>query len=171
MATKPKAKSGLKRAPAKKRPRKAATKSRGLTPAECRLDTLSGEAEDVRVRIEHEGGIVIGCYSDPLGKNPLIMAILPIDGIEPTPFQRDLSQVHHRKLADVIDRTGLFLDPRSPRRTRASGRRTACTDCRPCAGSARARSRRLSCRSARSPGKSSRSTPRRRTTCARSRWR
>jgi ParB family chromosome partitioning protein len=111
MAAKSKPKSGLKRAPAKKRPRKAATKSRGLTPAECRLDALSGEAEAVRARIEREGGTVIGCYSDPLGKNALIMAILPIDGIEPTPFQRDLSQVHHRKLAGVIDRTGLFLDP------------------------------------------------------------
>ena len=55
--------------------------------------------------------MVLGCYSDPLGKNPLIMAMLPIDKIEPTPFQRDLSQVHHRKLADVINRTGLFLDP------------------------------------------------------------
>jgi len=39
------------------------------------------------------------------------MAILPIDSIEPTPFQRDLSQTHHRRLADVIHRTGLFLDP------------------------------------------------------------
>ena len=55
--------------------------------------------------------MVVGCYSDPLGKNPLILAILPIDSIEPTPFQRDLSQTHHRRLADVIDRTGLFLDP------------------------------------------------------------
>jgi ParB family chromosome partitioning protein len=61
--------------------------------------------------VEGEGGIVVGCYSDPLGKNPLILAILPIDSIEPTPFQRDLSQTHHRRLADVIDRTGLFLDP------------------------------------------------------------
>ncbi|MGH8617055.1 MAG: ParB N-terminal domain-containing protein [Burkholderiales bacterium] len=111
MAAKTKRKSGLKRAPAKKRARKATVKSRGLAPAECRLDTLTGEAEAARARIEDEGGIVLGCYSDPLGKNPLIMAILPIDGIEPTPFQRDLSQTHHRKLADVIDRTGLFLDP------------------------------------------------------------
>jgi ParB family transcriptional regulator, chromosome partitioning protein len=61
--------------------------------------------------VEGEGGIVLGCYSDPLGKNPLMLAILPIDSIEPTPFQRDLSQAHHRRLADVIDRTGLFLDP------------------------------------------------------------
>src|SRR5213078_2736273 len=50
-------------------------------------------------------------YSDPLGKNALLIAILPIARIEPTPFQRDLSQTHHRRLADVLDRTGMFLDP------------------------------------------------------------
>jgi ParB family transcriptional regulator, chromosome partitioning protein len=112
MATaKPKRKSGLKRAPAKRTPRKAKPGTRGLSPAECRLDSLSGDAEEVRGRIEREGGLVLGAYSDPLGKNPLILAILPIDRIEPTPFQRDLSQAHHRRLADVLDRTGMFLDP------------------------------------------------------------
>jgi ParB family chromosome partitioning protein len=112
MATaKPKRKSGLKRAPAKRTPRKAKPGTRGLLPAECRLDSLPAEAEEVRARIEREGGLVLGAYSDPLGKNALILAILPIDRIEPTPFQRDLSQTHHRKLADVLDRTGMFLDP------------------------------------------------------------
>jgi ParB family chromosome partitioning protein len=112
MATpKPKRKSGLKRAPAKRTPRKAKPGTRGLLPAECRLDSLSGEAEEVRARIEREGGLVLGAYSDPLGKNALLLAILPIERIEPTPFQRDLSQTHHRKLADVLDRTGMFLDP------------------------------------------------------------
>jgi len=112
MATaKPKRKSGLKRAPAKRTPRKAKPGTRGLLPAECRLDPLPAEAEEVRARIEREGGLMLGAYSDPLGKNPLIFAILPIDRVEPTPFQRDLSQTHHRKLADVLDRTGMFLDP------------------------------------------------------------
>ncbi len=112
MATaKPKRKSGLKRAPAKRTPRKAKPGTRGLLPAECRLDSLPAEAEEVRARIEREGGLVLGAYSDPLGKNALILAVLPIDRIEPTPFQRDLSQTHHRKLADVLDRTGMFLDP------------------------------------------------------------
>jgi ParB family chromosome partitioning protein len=106
-----KRKSGLKRAPAKRTPKKAKPGTRGLSPAECRLDSLSGDAEEARARIEREGGLVLGAYSDPLGKNPLILAILPIDHIEPTPFQRDLSQTHHRKLADVLDRTGMFLDP------------------------------------------------------------
>src|SRR5881296_1930022 len=112
MATaKPRRKSGLKRAPAKRTPRKAKPGTRGLLPAECRLDSLSGEPEEVRARIEREGGLVLGAYSDPLGRNALIVAILPIDSVEPTPFQRDLSQSHHRKLADVLDRTGMFLDP------------------------------------------------------------
>src|ERR1051326_804133 len=47
----------------------------------------------------------------PLGGPPLLLAILPIDSVEPTPFQRDLSDAHHKRLADVINRTGEFLDP------------------------------------------------------------
>src|SRR5256714_4373958 len=104
-------KPGMKRAPARRRPRKAKALSRGLSALECRIDTLAGEAADVRTRVENEGGYVLGCYSEPLGKNPLIAAGLPIDAIEPTPFQRDLSQAHHRRLADVLDRTGMFIDP------------------------------------------------------------
>ena len=102
------AKTGLKRAPAKRRPRKQKAGSRGFAPAECRLEAAPPELVKA---IEAEGGVVVGAYADPLGRNPLVLAILPIDKVEPTPFQRDLSQVHHRRLADVIDRTGFFLDP------------------------------------------------------------
>jgi len=111
MARAVKPKTGIKRAPARRRPRKAKAGSRGFSPADCRLDSLSGAAAEARDRVEREGGIVVGAYRDPLGNDPLILAILPVDRIEPTPFQRDLSQTHHRRLADVIDRTGLFLDP------------------------------------------------------------
>jgi len=108
---KPRAKSAMKRAPAKRTPRKAKAGTRGLAPAESRIDSLPDDAQEVRDRIEAEGGLVIGAYNDPLGKNALLLAVLPIARIEPTPFQRDLSQTHHRKLADVLDRTGMFLDP------------------------------------------------------------
>src|SRR5688572_31540435 len=100
-----------KRAPAKRRPRKAKAGTRGLTPAETRLEELSGTAREVAERVASVGGHLLGSYSDPLGKHPVLVAILPIDSVEPTHFQRDLSQVHHRKLADVLDRTGMFLDP------------------------------------------------------------
>jgi len=104
-------KAGMKRGPVRRRPRKAKPGTRGLTPAETRLEGLSGEAKAVGERVESVGGHVLGAYNDPLGKQPVLVAILPIESVEPTPFQRDLSQVHHRKLADVLDRTGMFLDP------------------------------------------------------------
>jgi ParB family chromosome partitioning protein len=100
-----------KKAPAKRRPRKAKPGTRGLTPAETRLESLTGGAQEVAQRVESVGGHVLGSYNDPLGRQPVLVAILPIESVEPTPFQRDLSQVHHRKLADVLDRTGMFLDP------------------------------------------------------------
>ncbi|HYX66669.1 MAG TPA: ParB N-terminal domain-containing protein [Burkholderiales bacterium] len=101
----------MKRMPARRRPRKAKAGSRGLAAGECRLDVVSPETNQVKARVENEGGFVLGCFADPLGRSPLLLAVLPIDSVEPTPFQRDLSQAHHRKLADVIDRTGMFLDP------------------------------------------------------------
>jgi ParB family chromosome partitioning protein len=110
-AAKPKSTTGRKRAPAKRAPKKAAAGSRGILPQECRLDALSGEAAEVSRRIEQEGGIVIGAYREPLGGNPVLFASLPIGKVEPTPFQRDLSEAHHKKLAGVLDKTGLFLDP------------------------------------------------------------
>jgi len=111
MATSAKRKSGLKRAPAKKRAKKAVAHSRGLTPAEARLDSLSGEAAQARARVEAVGGEVVGTYRDPLGKQPLLIAVLPLGAVERTPFQRDVSEMHHKRLADVIDKTGIFLDP------------------------------------------------------------
>jgi ParB family transcriptional regulator, chromosome partitioning protein len=113
MATPAKAKSatGRKRAPAKRAPKKATAGSRGILPEECRLDPTSGEAAEVSRRIEQEGGVVLGAYREPLGGNPILLASLPIDKVEPTPFQRDLSEAHHKKLAGVLDKTGLFLDP------------------------------------------------------------
>ena len=104
-------KGGMKRGPVKRRPRKAKPGTRGPTPAETRLESLSGDAQAVGERVASVGGHVLGSYNDPLGKQPVLVAILPIESVEPTPFQRDLSQVHHRKLADVLDRTGMFLDP------------------------------------------------------------
>jgi ParB family transcriptional regulator, chromosome partitioning protein len=103
--------SRAKRAPARRRARKAKAGSRGLSALEARMEALPEEGREARSRVEGSGGAVLGYYADPLGKNPLLLAMLPLEAVEPTPFQRDLSQAHHRKLADVIDRTGLFLDP------------------------------------------------------------
>ncbi len=106
---KSKAAGGRKRV--KRTPRKAAARSRGIEPQDTRLDVSAGEIAEVVRRVEQEGGVVLGAYRDPLGGNPVVFASLPIEKVEPTPFQRDLSEAHHKKLAGVIDKTGLFLDP------------------------------------------------------------
>ena len=95
----------------KRVPRKAKPGSSGLEPIDCKLDTSDGSIREVVTRVEKEGGSVAGSWRDPLGGKPLVIAILPIDRIEPTPFQRDLSEAHHKKLAGVIQKTGTFLDP------------------------------------------------------------
>src|SRR5579864_219987 len=100
----------VKRAPPKKRPRKAKPRTKGLSPAECRLVEPLVAAEVVQA-VEKSGGCVVGFYKEPLGGHPLVFSILPIDAVEPTPFQRDLSDAHHKRLADVINKTGRFLDP------------------------------------------------------------
>jgi len=98
----------LKRKPPTKRPRKAKAGTRGITASEVVIENASGEAQEA---IQKAGGVVLSTYKDPLGGNPLILAVLPLDKVEPTPFQRDVSDMHHKKLAHVLDRTGYFLDP------------------------------------------------------------
>jgi len=100
------------RAPARRKtPRKAQAGSAGLDPQACvGPDALAGQ-DDLRKRIADEGGVVVGGYVDPLGGKPLLLAVLPIDKVAPTPFQRDLSDTHHKRLAEVIQKTGRFLDP------------------------------------------------------------
>jgi ParB family transcriptional regulator, chromosome partitioning protein len=101
----------VKRAAPKKRPRKAKPGTKGLGPAECRITEPSGAAAEIVGLVEKAGGCVVGSYKDPLGGHPVFISILPIDAVEPTPFQRDLSDAHHKRLADVINKTGRFLDP------------------------------------------------------------
>jgi ParB family chromosome partitioning protein len=101
----------VKRAPARRRPRKAKPGTKGLEPAECRLEQPEGSTAHAAEAIEKAGGCVVGLYKEPLGGHPTLLSILPIDKIEPTPFQRDLSDAHHKRLADVISKTGRFLDP------------------------------------------------------------
>ncbi|HVT74784.1 MAG TPA: ParB N-terminal domain-containing protein [Lacunisphaera sp.] len=104
-------KSTLKRLPPKKRPRQAKAGTRGTETAEALLPELTGAALETKAAVERAGGVIVGQYADPIGRQPLLLAVLPVARVEPTPFQRDVSDMHHKKLADVIDRTGMFLDP------------------------------------------------------------
>ena len=96
--------------PRRRTPRKRSPKSAGLEPRDCRVE-ISDQLVPVAGRVEQEEGVILTAYRDPLGGHQLLLTVLPIDRIQPTPFQRDLSEAHHKRLADVISKTGRFLDP------------------------------------------------------------
>ena len=100
------------KAPARRKtPRKQKAESAGLDPLSCLIEGTDPALEKLERTIADEGGVVVGRYKDPLGGHPMLFAILPTAKVEPTPFQRDLSDAHHKRLAEVIEKTGRFLDP------------------------------------------------------------
>lgn len=93
-----------------KRRKKAAPKSVGLAAAETRQVEQAATASLGR-QVEADGGAVLGSYREPFGGTPVLLAALPIDRVEPTPFQRDPSEPHVKRLMTVIETLGRFLDP------------------------------------------------------------
>ena len=94
----------------KKKPEVPAA-SRGL---EARRLTNSAPPTSVTTlarTIEDDGGAVLASYRDPLGGHWQLLAALPLDRVDPTPFQRDLSATHVERLARAIDTLDRFLDP------------------------------------------------------------
>jgi ParB family chromosome partitioning protein len=84
---------------------------RGPSAAEigCGIDAAPLDA--LAALITQLGGASLGGYRDPLGGAPVLFASLPVSAVQPTPFQRDLSPTHAKRLAAKIDETGAFLDP------------------------------------------------------------
>jgi ParB family transcriptional regulator, chromosome partitioning protein len=85
--------------------------ARGLDAAEVAIAMDSAEIADVVALVRSAGGALIGSYREPLGGRPLVLASLPLNAVQPTPFQRDLSPTHAKRLAVKIDETAAFLDP------------------------------------------------------------
>ena len=97
--------------PARSRRKKGTASIKGLTAPEVTGDTPPADVNALTQSIWESGGGVVGCYRDPVGGHWHILASLPIQRVEPTPFQRDISKTHVERLGDVIGRMGRFLDP------------------------------------------------------------
>jgi ParB family chromosome partitioning protein len=99
-----------KRAP-KKSKKAGAAKSRGLEATKLTGGATPKAVDSLATQITRDGGEVLAIYKDPLGGRWQLFASLPIDLVEPTPYQRDLSDAHVARLADAIDKLDRFLDP------------------------------------------------------------
>lgn len=98
--------------PTKRRKKnEAAPKSRGVAADSLGAGAPPAAVARLAASIEEDGGSVLATYRDPLGGHWQIFAGLPIDLVEPTPYQRDLSEAHVARLTSAIDRLGRYIDP------------------------------------------------------------
>jgi ParB family chromosome partitioning protein len=94
----------------KPRRKKADPSSRGLAAHEL---SPAAPAEIVALadELRADGAAVLAPYRDPLAGRWLLFAALPVELVEPTPYQRENSPTHLKRLTDVIDKVGVYLDP------------------------------------------------------------
>lgn len=84
---------------------------RGLDAASVAVSLQAPEVAELVALVREVGGTPIGAYREPLGGRVLLLATLPLAAVQPTPFQRDLSPTHAKRLAEKIEETAAFLDP------------------------------------------------------------
>ena len=70
-----------------------------------------GSVDALAARVEEDGGRALAMYRDPVGGHWQIFVLLPIDKVAPTPYQRDLSPTHAKRLQEMIKKIDRFVDP------------------------------------------------------------
>ena len=62
-------------------------------------------------QIERDGGRALALYQDPVGEHWQIFCLLPMPIVDATPYQRDLSPTHVKRLTEVVKKVDRFVDP------------------------------------------------------------
>lgn len=62
-------------------------------------------------QVDRDGGHLLALYREPVGGRWQIFCLLPLDAVAPTPYQRDLSPTHAKRLTEVVKKIDRFVDP------------------------------------------------------------
>jgi ParB family chromosome partitioning protein len=100
-----------RRTGAVRRRRKTAGAASGLAASELQVGAPPDDVALLLRNIEADAGKVLAVYREPYGGRWVLLAALPIEQVEATPYQRNLSDTHCRRLESVIGKLGRFLDP------------------------------------------------------------
>ena len=66
---------------------------------------------DLAAQVETDGGRALAVYREPVGGHWQIFALLPRERVSPTPYQRDLSPAHAKRLQAAVKKLDRFVDP------------------------------------------------------------
>src|SRR5580704_11730033 len=72
---------------------------------------LPNSVRELAEQINADGGAVLAAYQEPVGDHWQLFAMIPMDKLEPTPFQRDLSPAHMKRLTEVMKKLKRFTEP------------------------------------------------------------
>src|SRR6058998_22898 len=68
-------------------------------------------ARELAEQVERDGGHVLALYQEPVGDHWQIFCLLPRDKVEASPYQRDLSPTHVKRLTEGVKKLDRFIDP------------------------------------------------------------
>jgi len=71
----------------------------------------SKQAVALAEQVERDGGRALAIYQEPMGEHWHLFCLLPMAKVEPTPYQRDLSPTHVKRLQEVVKKIDRFVDP------------------------------------------------------------
>jgi ParB family chromosome partitioning protein len=73
--------------------------------------TPSREVQALAERVERDGGHVLAVYQEPVGDHWQVFCLLPRDRVDASPYQRDLSPTHVKRLTEAVKKLDRFVDP------------------------------------------------------------
>jgi ParB family chromosome partitioning protein len=62
-------------------------------------------------QVEHDGGHVLAVYQEPVGEHWQLFCLLPRGKVEASPYQRDVSPTHVKRLTEAVRKIDRFVDP------------------------------------------------------------
>ncbi len=62
-------------------------------------------------RVVEDGGRALAFYREPVGEHWQVFCALPLEKVSATPYQRDLSPTHAKRLQEMVRKVGRFVDP------------------------------------------------------------
>jgi ParB family transcriptional regulator, chromosome partitioning protein len=71
----------------------------------------SKAARALAEQVERDGGHVLAVYQEPIGEHWQLFCLLPRTRVAASPYQRDVSPTHVKRLTEAVKRIDRFVDP------------------------------------------------------------
>jgi len=73
--------------------------------------TAPAAAQALVAQVQRDGGHVLALYQDPVGDHWQLFCLLPRERVQASPYQRDLSPTHVKRLTEAVKKLDRFVDP------------------------------------------------------------